>query len=129
MKTSCKILKKMFVDELYHDFQKSMMYQKKDIDFSMVTPLLTSTIESLVEIRDLRNGQILNSFLKAVPSEPSKDSGGLVTFEFLGHTIRDGNKQRSESVTICDKFITDVISMINKQPNMRVPVFPKVFLI
>ncbi|KAJ8312909.1 LOW QUALITY PROTEIN: hypothetical protein KUTeg_010282 [Tegillarca granosa] len=74
------------------------MYQKSDLDFSQLDPLLCSTITVLEGLRDSKSGSVLSELVSAVPAEPTLDSDGLFTFEFQGHTIRDGIKQRQEAV-------------------------------
>lgn len=91
----------------------SKMYQKQDIAFTEVTPLLKSTIDIVDELRVKKNGFKLSEFLGQVPSEPSTDSDGLVTFMFQGHTIRDSEKQRVEAVSVCDQFVTGLVKGLN----------------
>ena len=74
-------------------------YQRSDIDFTEVKPLLLSTVEVL---EGLRSG------LSQFPSQPSLDSSGLCTFVFQGHTIRDGAQQRSEAASACSQFVSIV---------------------
>ena len=58
----------------------SKMYQKQDLDFTEVTPLLRSTIDCVNDLRVHKNGHMLNKFLSHVSSEPQVDAAGLVTF-------------------------------------------------
>ena len=56
------------------------MYQKSDIDYSEVTPLLSSTISQLERLRDEKSGQSLAQFLEVVPPEPQTDDDGYILF-------------------------------------------------
>ncbi|XP_045215333.2 zinc finger protein 862-like [Mercenaria mercenaria] len=91
----------------------SKMYQKKDLQYSEVSPLLTSPISMLEDLRDSKSGERLQGFLKVAPAEPTLDSDGLFTFEFEGHTIRDSEKQRTESVNVCDQFVDRMVKSLN----------------
>ena len=91
----------------------SKMYQKQDLDFTEVTPLLRSTIDCVNDFRVEKNGQMLTKFLSQVSAEPQVDVDGLVTFQFQGHTIRDSSKQRDEAVKVCDQFVTGVVKSLN----------------
>jgi hypothetical protein len=84
-------------------------FQRSDIDFSSVNPLLHSTVSVLERLKDSKDGAVLSAFLKQVPSSPCVDASGLCTFEFQGHTLRDSAKQREEAVSACDKFIVGVM--------------------
>jgi len=83
-------------------------YQRSDIDFTEVNPLLLSTVEVLEGLRS-ESGCNISRFLSQVPSQPSLDSSGLCTFDFQGHTIRDGAQQRSEAASACSQFVSIVI--------------------
>lgn len=48
----------------------SKMYQRKNMDFSEVTLLLTTNVSRLEEIQYKKNDRILASLLKAAPNEP-----------------------------------------------------------
>lgn len=85
-------------------------FQRSDIDFSSVNPLLHSTVSVLERLRDSKDGTVLSSFLQQAPSSPSVDSSGLCTFDFKGHCIRDSSKQRAEAVSACEKFVSGVIA-------------------
>jgi hypothetical protein len=84
-------------------------YQRSDISFTDVEPLLRSTVDVLVTLKDDKSGENLGQFLKVAPSEPVVDGDGLLTFEFRGHTIRDSGAQRSEAVSACDSFVSRVV--------------------
>ena len=79
-------------------------YQRSDIDFTEVNPLLLSTVEVLEVLRS-ESGCNISRFL----SQPSLDSSGLCTFDFQGHIIRDGAQQRSEAASACFQFVSIVI--------------------
>jgi hypothetical protein len=83
-------------------------YQRSDIDFTEVNPLLHSTVEVLENLR-FESGSNISRFLSEIPAEPSLDSAGLCTFEYKGHTISDNAKQRSEAALSCAKFIDIVV--------------------
>lgn len=83
-------------------------YQRSDIDFTEVNPLLHSTVELLENLR-FESGSNISRFLSEIPAEPSLDSSGLCTFEYKGHTISDNAKQRSEAALSCAKFVDIVI--------------------
>ncbi|XP_053400474.1 zinc finger protein 862-like [Mercenaria mercenaria] len=57
----------------------SKMYQKKDLTYSEISPLLSSTIGILEDLRDNRSGHMLAKFLKVTPQEPKLDG---LTLEF-----------------------------------------------
>ena len=83
-------------------------YQRSDIDFTDVNPLLHSTVEVLENLR-FESGSNISRFLSEIPAEPSLDSAGLCTFEYKGHTISDNAKQSSEAALSCAKFIDIVV--------------------
>ncbi|KAJ8303661.1 LOW QUALITY PROTEIN: hypothetical protein KUTeg_018771 [Tegillarca granosa] len=93
----------------------SKMYQKSDLDFSQVNPLLSSTIVVLENLRDSKCGSVLAEFLSVVPSEPMLDSDGLYTFQFKGHTIRDSAQQRKEAVSSCEAFVDHTVSNLKER--------------
>ncbi|KAJ8299937.1 hypothetical protein KUTeg_021456 [Tegillarca granosa] len=62
------------------------MYQKTDINFTEVNPVMHSTVATLVKIRDCKSGSVLQR-----------------------HTIRDSAKQRQEAVSACEHFVTEVV--------------------
>lgn len=90
----------------------SKMYQKSDLDFSQVDPLLCSTITVLEGPMDSKSGSVLSELVSAVPAEPTLDSDGLFTFEFHGHTIWDGIKQHQEAVSACEAFVTHTVESL-----------------
>ncbi|KAH3814634.1 hypothetical protein DPMN_143139 [Dreissena polymorpha] len=83
----------------------SKSFQKQDLNFAEIHPLLAATIDSLAEIKYGKSGDKLSKFLTQVPSEPQIDKDGLCTFEFLGYTIRDVVNQRQEARSVCAKFV------------------------
>lgn len=91
----------------------SKSYQKSDLDFSEVTPLLHSTVAKIESLGSKKDGACLSKFLSQVPHEAKVGEEGLVTFQYQGHTIRDGEKQRQEALSICDKFVTGMIRSMN----------------
>ncbi|KAJ8300973.1 hypothetical protein KUTeg_022492 [Tegillarca granosa] len=84
-------------------------YQRSDIDFTEVNPLLHSTVEVIEDLANTCSGSNFTTFLADVPSEPSIDSAGLCAFEYKGHTIRDGATSRSEAVSACQSFVRNVV--------------------
>ena len=62
-----------------------------------------------MEVLRSESGCNISRFLSQVPSQPSLDSSGLCTFDFQGHTIRDGAQQRSEAASACSQFVSIVI--------------------
>ncbi|KAJ8314507.1 LOW QUALITY PROTEIN: hypothetical protein KUTeg_006657 [Tegillarca granosa] len=84
-------------------------YQSSDIDFVEVNPLLQSTVEVLRRLRDSKSGDNLVQFCKMAPPEPVVDEMGTCSFQFRGHTIRDSASQRSEAVSACEIFVSNVI--------------------
>ena len=101
-------------DALKHLSVLSKMFQKKDLDFGEVTPLLRSTVDSL-EGPSATPGKKLAEFLKVVPGKPQVDSDGLETFEHCGHTIRDCEKQRKEALSICNQFLNGIVSSLRER--------------
>ena len=91
------------------------MYQKMNLSYSHVEPLLLSTISTLESLKDKKNGVFLVKFLSSCPSEPVVDGDGLFTFQFEGHTIRDSAEQRRLSVSVCDQFVDSMISSLNSR--------------
>ena len=83
-------------------------YQRSDIDFTEVNPLLLSTVEVLEGLKS-ESGPNTSLFLSQVPAQPILDSMGLCTFQYKGHTIRDSAQQRSESSSACSQFVSIVI--------------------
>ncbi|KAH3895676.1 hypothetical protein DPMN_019841 [Dreissena polymorpha] len=47
------------------------MYQKKDLCYSEVTPLLTATIQTLEHLSETRSGPMMTKFLKVTPKHQS----------------------------------------------------------
>ncbi|KAJ8303737.1 hypothetical protein KUTeg_018660 [Tegillarca granosa] len=86
----------------------SKMYQKSDLDFSQVNPLLSSTIVVLENLSYSKCGS-------CCPSEPMLDSDGLYTFQFKGHTIRDRAQQRKEAVSSCEAFVDHTVSNLKER--------------
>ena len=95
-------------DVMEHLSRLSKMYQKSDLDFTDVNPLLEATIDTIKELKELKSGATMKKFLSAAPTTPTVDGDGLTTFEFGPHTIRDGRQQRKEAVSACDSF-TDLM--------------------
>lgn len=91
----------------------SKSYQKENINYAEVTPLLTTTVETLEELRDSKSGEMLGKFLNSAPAEPKLDADGLYTFQFGPHTIRDGGNQRVEAEKVCTQFITNMVKSLN----------------
>ena len=91
-------------DVLRHLAILSKAYQRSDIDFTEVKPLLLSTVEVLQGLKS-GSGCNISRFLSQVPPEPSLDNSGLCTFEYKGHTVRDSAQQRSEASSACSQFI------------------------
>ncbi|XP_048763590.2 zinc finger protein 862-like [Ostrea edulis] len=89
-------------------------YQRSDIDFTEVNPLLLSTVEVLEGLRSGSGGN-LSQFLNQVPETPEVDSVGLCTFEFKGHNIRDSAQQRSEASSACSQFVGLVIDNLRSR--------------
>lgn len=58
-------------------------FQNKNLNFTEIHPLLTSTIEMLEQIRDKKSGEKLSKYLTVVPAEPQLDSDGLQTFQLV----------------------------------------------
>ena len=120
MHKSIKCFKFLFVTHFLCDILKpvsilSKMFQKSDLDFSEVTPLLSSTIKNIENLQDTKNCERLDSFLASVPSVPQLDEDGLCTFQFENHCIRDSDKQRSEAASVCEKFVTSLIKSLNER--------------
>lgn len=77
-------------DVMDHLSRLSKMYQKSDLDFTDVNPLLEATIQSIRELNESKTGATLKKFLLSVSSTPTEDVNGLTTFQFGPHTVRDG---------------------------------------
>ena len=95
-------------DVLRHLVILCKAYQRSDIDFTEVNPLLLSTVDVL-EGHKSESGPNTSLFLSQVPAQPILDSMGLCTFQYKGHTIRDSAQQRSESSSACSQFVSIVI--------------------
>ncbi|XP_053388248.1 zinc finger protein 862-like [Mercenaria mercenaria] len=91
----------------------SKTFQKSDLDFSEVMPMLHSTIDRVEHLGSKKDGTYLSGFISQVPDEPQVGDDGLTTFEYQGHTIRDGEKQRKDAVSVCDKFVAGMIRSMN----------------
>ncbi|XP_045211119.2 zinc finger protein 862-like [Mercenaria mercenaria] len=91
----------------------SKTFQKSDLDFSEVMPMLHSTIDRVEHLGSKKDGTYLSGFISQVPDEPQVGEDGLTTFEYQGHTIRDGEKQRKDAVSVCDKFVAGMIRSMN----------------
>ncbi|XP_053386200.1 uncharacterized protein LOC128550685 [Mercenaria mercenaria] len=89
----------------------SKTFQKSDLDFSEVMPMLHSTIDRVEHLGSKKDGTYLSGFISQVPDEPQVGEDGLTTFEYQGHTIRDGEKQ--DAVSVCDKFVAGMIRSMN----------------
>ena len=102
-------------DVMEHLSRLSRMYQKSDLDFTDVNPLLEATIETIRELKESKTGSTLKKFLAAAPSTPSVDDDGLTTFQFGPHTVRDGQQQRKEAQSACDTFTDLVIQNLQER--------------
>ncbi|KAH3879156.1 hypothetical protein DPMN_003058 [Dreissena polymorpha] len=91
------------------------MYQKKDLCYSEVTPLLTATIQTLEHLSETRSGPMLTKFLKVTPQTPEFDKDGLCTFDYEGHTITDSVKQRTEAESGCTQFLNNMVKSLNSR--------------
>ncbi|XP_052264597.1 E3 SUMO-protein ligase KIAA1586-like isoform X2 [Dreissena polymorpha] len=91
----------------------SKAFQKKDLDFADVAPLLNSTVQTIELFSQGKWAGKLSTFLSQVPDEPQTGDDGLETFEFQGHTIRDGAQQRKEAVSIAKSFSAAMIRTIH----------------
>ncbi|KAH3837660.1 hypothetical protein DPMN_111061 [Dreissena polymorpha] len=60
----------------------SKQFQKKDLDFADVAPLLNSTVQTIEMFSEGKLGSKLSSFLSQVPDKPQIGDDGLETFEF-----------------------------------------------
>ena len=101
-------------DVMDHLSRLSKMYQRSDLDFTDVNPLLEATIETIRELKETKTGATLRKFVSSVPTTPTEDDDGLCTFQFGPHTVRDGVQQRKEALSACDSF-TDLVIQNLKQ--------------
>lgn len=102
-------------DVMDHLSRLSKMYQKSDLDFTDVNPLLEATIQSIRELKESKTGATLKKFLLSAPSTPTEDDDGLTTFQFGPHTVRDGPQQRKEAQSACDSFADFVIQNLHQR--------------
>ena len=102
-------------DVMDHLSRLSRMYQKSDLDFTDVNPLLEGTIESIRELRETKTGTTLKKFISSAPSTPTVDDDGLTTFQFGPHTVRDGPQQRKEAQSACETFSDLVIQNLQQR--------------
>jgi hypothetical protein len=93
----------------------SKMYQKKDLNYGEVEPLLTSTVHTLETLKENKNGTSLSAFLSAAPSEPCLDENGLCTFEFQSHTICDSAEQRRVASSVCAQFVDSMVASLHSR--------------
>lgn len=88
----------------------SKMYQTKDLDYTEVPPCGHNRENYKA---DTNSGTKLSHFLSDVPSEPVLDQDGLYTFEFEGHPIGAGKRQRKESLEVCKQFGNAIVKSVN----------------
>ncbi|XP_062893597.1 uncharacterized protein C17orf113-like [Mobula hypostoma] len=74
-------------------------YQRPDPDFSIVHPLLKSTVTT---VSKPGAGEALKHFLAALPAGACPPDG---SFTFRGQVIRDGSRQRAEAEAACAAFL------------------------
>ncbi|KAK6168081.1 hypothetical protein SNE40_021979 [Patella caerulea] len=91
----------------------SKCYQKNDIMFSNVNPLLQSSIDQLKVIASGTSGPNFSKFQNLIPSDIVLDQFGEASFIFEDQLIRDGFKQRGDAQTSCNKFVVNVINNLN----------------
>ncbi|KAK6179566.1 hypothetical protein SNE40_011894 [Patella caerulea] len=91
----------------------SKCYQKNDIMFSNVNPLLQSSIDQLKVIASGTSGPNFSKFQNLIPSDIVLDQLGEASFIFEDQLIRDGFKQRGDAQTSCNKFVVNVINNLN----------------
>ena len=76
---------------------------------------MTTTIQTLEHLSKTRSGPMMKQFLQVTPQTPEINKDGLFTFEYEGHTITDGVKQRTEAESVCQKFLNNMVTSLNSR--------------
>ena len=64
------------------------MYQKRDLDFTDVNPLLEATVQSIRDLKESKTGATLRKFLLSAPGTPTEGDDGL-KHSSLVHTLSE----------------------------------------
>ncbi|XP_078280552.1 uncharacterized protein C17orf113-like [Rhinoraja longicauda] len=77
-------------------------YQRQDVDFSIVHPLLKSTVTTINKLGAEGAGEMLKHLVAGLPAGTCQADG---SFTFQGQPIRSEPHQRAEAETACAAFL------------------------
>ncbi|XP_078080358.1 uncharacterized protein C17orf113-like [Mustelus asterias] len=83
-------------------------YQTSNTDFSIVHPLLKSTVTTINKLGAERTGEMLKNLLAALPPNLWDDSLSDCSFMFQNHRIKGGRHQRTEAENTCRTFLENL---------------------
>ncbi|XP_072343656.1 uncharacterized protein [Scyliorhinus torazame] len=95
-------------DILHQLFILCKSYQTSNIDFSIVHPLLKSTVTTINKLSAERTGEMLKNLLAALPPNIWDDSLSDCSFMFQNHRIKGGQHQRTEAESTCRTFLENL---------------------
>ncbi|XP_067869720.1 uncharacterized protein [Heterodontus francisci] len=83
-------------------------YQTSSVDFSIVHPLLKSTVTTINKLSAESTGEMLKNLLAALPPNMWDDSLSDCSFTFQNHRIKGGHRQRAEAESTCRIFLENL---------------------
>ncbi|XP_067825461.1 uncharacterized protein C17orf113-like [Heptranchias perlo] len=83
-------------------------YQTSDVDFSIVHPLLKSTVTTINKLSAESAGEMLKNLLAALPLNMWDDGLADCSFTFQNHRIKAGRRQRTEAESTCRTFVEEL---------------------
>ncbi|XP_020368292.2 uncharacterized protein LOC109913223 [Rhincodon typus] len=83
-------------------------YQTSNVDFSIVHPLLKSTVTTINKLSAESTGEMLKNLLAALPANMWDESLSESSFMFQNHRIKAGRQQRSEAESTCRTFLENL---------------------
>ncbi|XP_071121930.1 zinc finger protein 862-like [Mytilus edulis] len=85
-------------------------YQSSTIEYTVVHPLLSVTVDKINGHFENEDGFMFTKFLDDVPSVFDCEK-----FHFKGHDIRDSGKYRDEAKSACRNFVSNLLENLNKR--------------
>ncbi|XP_060704836.1 uncharacterized protein LOC132830910 [Hemiscyllium ocellatum] len=83
-------------------------YQTSNVDFSIVHPLLKSTVTTINKLSAESTGEMLKHLLAALPPNIWEESLSDSSFMFQNHRIKGGRQQKSEAESTCRTFLENL---------------------
>jgi hypothetical protein len=89
-------------------------FQSETVDFTLVNPLLESTVTKIEEHLEFGEGPMFSKFRQEVPKEVNEGVNGC-EFEFRGHVVKDSEKQRADAQGACVKFGQNLLTNLKSR--------------